>query len=122
MKTPRNPMRHCIFRIPAADLERARKTARTHGIPLAELIRLRLRDLPVPDRAGQRERFEALRVIGWEMQQIGNNINQAIAAIHRANLRNLPAQHALSRFNSLLESYLQSRDRLLSAIHEFLSQ
>ena len=115
-------MRHCIFRIPPADLERVRKAARNRGIPLAELIRLRLQDLPLPDRNRQSERFDDLRVIGWELQQIGNNINQVTAAIHRANLRNLPADRALARFNALMESYLQSRDRLLSLFEKYLSQ
>lgn len=116
---PLPPRTMYSFRIPAPELERARRVARAHGISLTELIRIRLRDLPVPDRAEQRQRFEAIHALTLELQYIGHNINQVTAAIHRANIRRQPFGSELGRFDSLLQAYLDSRERLRVLLEQY---
>ena len=120
MTTSTKPTRHCIFRMPHDELEKVRRTARAHGITLTELIRLRLRDLPLPDRTVEQERFTSIHALTREMQHIGHNINQVTAAIHRANKMNLPIGGEIQRFSVLLESYLTSRESLRSLLEKYL--
>jgi ribosomal 50S subunit-associated protein YjgA (DUF615 family) len=107
------------FRIPGPELERARRVARAHGLSLTELIRLRLRDLPVPDRTEQQRRFEAIHALTREMQYIGHNINQVTVAIHRANRRGQSFGAALERFEGLLQAYLDTRERLRILLEQY---
>jgi hypothetical protein len=120
MTTPAKPSRHCIFRIPTAELEKARSVARDHGITLTELIRQRLQELPLPDRKVEQSRFAAIHGLTREMQYIGHNINQVTAAIHRANKMNLPIGGEMQRFAVLIESYLASRETLRSLLEKYL--
>jgi hypothetical protein len=120
MTTPTKPTRHCIFRMPHDELEKVRRTARAHGITLTDLIRLRLRDLPLPDRVAEQERFQCIHALTQEMQHIGHNINQVTAAIHRANKMNLPIGGEMQRFSVLLESYLANRETLRSLLEKYL--
>ena len=120
MNTPVKPTKKYSFRIPLGELEQARSVARAHGITLTELIRLRLRNLSVPDRSGQQLRFESLYALTQELQYIGHNINQVTTAIHRANIRQHSIEPELCAFNQLLESYLASRERLRVLMEQYL--
>jgi len=120
VNTPVKPTKKYSFRIPLGELEQARSVARAHGITLTELIRLRLRNLSVPDRSGQQLRFESLHALTQELQYIGHNINQVTTAIHRANIRQHSIEPELCAFNQLLESYLASRERLRELMEQYL--
>ncbi len=120
MPTPSKPSRLFSFRIPQEELDRARRVAESHGVTLTELIRIRLRELPVPDRAGRQERFELVQALTREMQYIGHNINQATAALHRAVRRNRPMGAELGRFTTQMEAYMGSRERLRACLEKFL--
>jgi hypothetical protein len=108
------------FRISIRELEQAKRVARAHGITLTDLIHLRLRNLPIPDRIEQQERFTAIHTLTQELQYIGHNINQVTAAIHRANIRRHPIAPELRSFNTLLETYIASRERLKNLLEQYL--
>jgi hypothetical protein len=108
------------FRISLRELEQAKRVARAHGVTLTDLIHLRLRNLPIPDRTEQQERFTAIHTLTQELQYIGHNINQVTTAIHRANIRRNPIAPELQSFNQLLATYLSSRDQLKTLLEQYL--
>jgi hypothetical protein len=119
MKTP-SPKKMHSFRISVRELDQAKRVARAHGVTLTELIHLRLKNLPIPDRADQQTRLSSIHALTQELQYIGHNINQVTTAIHRANIRRHPIAPELSSFNTLLETYIASRDRLKTLLEQYL--
>jgi len=85
---------------------------------MTELIRYRLRNQDLPDRTFEQQAMEALEPITRELQQIGHNLNQATAALHRANLRMQPIGPELARFNQLLGAYLGTREALRTVLEK----
>ena len=121
--TPHTPTRkdgRFYVRMEKSEIERLRRVAQRRGLTMTELVRCRLRNQDPPDRAFQRAAWEALEPITRELQHIGHNLNQATAAVHRANLRMLPIGPELERFNRLLEAYLGTREALRVSLGKIL--
>ena len=120
--TPRRKDGRFYVRMETDELDRLRRIARSRGLSLTELLRYRLRDQTLPDRSLEREILASLDPIIRELQYIGHNINQATAALHRANLRRLPIGPELDRFNRLLDTYLSTRDTLRASLGQLLDR
>jgi hypothetical protein len=117
-QTPHRKDGRFYVRMEKTEIDRLRRIARSRGLTMAELIRYRLRNQDLPDRTFEQQAMEALEPITRELQQIGHNLNQATAALHRANLRMQPIGPELARFNQLLGAYLGTREALRTVLEK----
>ena len=85
-------------------------------LSITEFILLRCRDLPLRDKEGERKLYEAMMELTGEMNYIGNNINQAVAAIHKLKFTGGSGEECLTAFNRLFADYQRKRDCLATLL------
>lgn len=88
------------------------KTAAKAGITITELISARLQDMPIKDYQKEIKFSQVLNELTQQLGYIGNNINQAIIAIHTANSSNKEYSADVKEFNGLTRQYLEKRYEL----------
>ncbi len=116
MKTPTPRISQLHIRIEASELEKLRRLSKQRGVTMTEIIISRLRNLPIPDYAHQRELYEVLRSLTWEMNHIGNNINQVTVNLHIMRKNRQPPGTQQEAFNRLLASYLLKLEEVRASI------
>ncbi len=116
MKTPTPRISQLHIRIETSELDRLRRLSKQRGVTMTEIIISRLRNLPIPDYAQQRELYEALRALTWEMNHIGNNINQVTVNLHIMRKNRQPPGTEQEAFNRLLSSYLVKLEEVRASI------
>jgi hypothetical protein len=116
VKTPTPRISQLHIRIETSELDRLRRLSKQRGVTMTEIIISRLRNLPIPDYAQQRELYEALRALTWEMNHIGNNINQVTVNLHIMRKNRQPPGTEQEAFNRLLSSYLVKLEEVRASI------
>ncbi|HAO05684.1 MAG TPA: hypothetical protein DCQ50_01610 [Chryseobacterium sp.] len=118
-----NADQHLHIRISLEDKEYIRKIVAQHGLDsISEFILLAIKSVPIQDKSFQREFIDNIKSLTRELNHIGNNINQAVTAIHIMNLRHEFNADELKRFNALMETYLQRREELKPLFKKVLKQ
>ncbi len=116
MKTPTPRISQLHIRIEASELDKLRRLSKQRGVTMTEIIISRLRNLPIPDYAHQRELYEVLRALTWEMNHIGNNINQVTVNLHIMRKNRQPPGTEQEAFNRLMASYLLKLEEVRASI------
>lgn len=89
---------------------------------ISEFILLSIKKIPIANKKHKQEFIQAIRTLTQELNYIGNNINQAVTAIHIMNLRHEFDNSSLHRFNELLSSYVAKREELKPIFKKILEQ
>ena len=108
------------FRIKGKEKSVLQAEAKGKGISLTELLKARLYGQRVPDRVYDKAIFESIYKLTQEINSIGNNINQSTIAIHQIKNSQKIEAGDFKQFNSLLQQYLNSRDRLCDLLSKTL--
>src|SRR3954447_22964901 len=87
-------------------------------LSITEFILVRCRDLPLRDKEGERKLYEAMMELTGEMNYIGNNINQAVTAIHKLKFTGGSGEECLGTFNALFSQYISSRQKLANLLEK----
>ncbi len=118
-----NASQHLHIRISLHDKEYIRKIVKQQGLDsISEFILLAIKKIPIANKKHKQELITALRTLTQELNHIGNNINQAVTAIHIMNLKHEFHPDELKRFNSLMETYLEKREELKPLFKKILEQ
>lgn len=114
---------HLHIRICPEDKEYIRKMVEKNGLnSISEFILLSIKKIPIANEKYKQEFIQTIRTLTQELNHIGNNINQAVTAIHIMNLRHEFHPDDLKRFNALMETYLQKRQELKLLFKKILEQ
>src|SRR5690625_2331621 len=102
------------IRISEEEKLKAEQAARKLGLSLTDLIKVRLKNIPVKDYEQERELVNAIHTLFNQINRIGHNINQVTKNIHllKDDLK-LP-ENELHQFNLLLSEYNESRKHLFN--------
>lgn len=116
--------RNCniLFRVSAKEKEALTRMARVKSISVSDLIRSAVHRRPVTDMRYKRKLFNYLDIVSTELNRIGNNINQAVHAMHLANKTGGLYSGDIKRFNELFEAYLAKREELVKRLDRFYNQ
>lgn len=118
-----NASMHLHVRISPEDKEYIHKMVEKNGLDsISEFILLSIKKIPIENKKYNQEFIKAIRILTQELNHIGNNINQAVTAIHIMNLRHEFHPEELKRFNTLMETYLQKREELKPLFKKILEQ
>ncbi len=96
------------------------ETAASLHLSVTEFILLRCSDLPLRDKEGERKLYQAMMALTGEMNYIGNNINQAVTAIHKLKFTGGSGEEYLATFNRLFADYQSKRDSLATLLQNSL--
>jgi hypothetical protein len=116
----RNTRINC--RLSFEEKKRLSATAAQNGMDLSELIRLRLKDLPIANQKLKNDFFTVMLELTAEINKIGVNINQITAGYnkHLLCMEFESASGSIKEFNRLFKIYQASIDRLYFQIEELL--
>lgn len=116
--------RNCniLFRVSAKEKEALTRMAKAKSISVSDLIRSAVHRRPVTDMRYKRKLFNYLGIVSNELNRIGNNINQAVHAMHLANKTGGLCSGDIKRFNELFEAYLAKREELVKRLDRFYNQ
>ncbi len=90
-------------------------------LSITEFILLRCQDLPLRDKENERKLYEAMMALTGEMNYIGNNINQAVTAIHKLKFTSSDGEACVTAFNRLFADYQSKRDRLATLLQNSIN-
>lgn len=110
-------MKRVEIRITEAQKKQLKQAAADNGMTMTELILLRIKDLPVPDRHYQDTLFQKLGDAAREINAIGNNLNQAVVALHLIKNGHKIDAGDFERFLQLQETY----NALLSGLKDYFA-
>ena len=111
-----NKEEHIHIRCTSDEKKKIGDTAASLHLSITEFILLRCRDLPLRDKEGELKLYEAMMELTGEMNYIGNNINQAVTAIHKLKYTGGSGEECLGTFNKLFADYQSKRDRLATLL------
>ncbi len=121
-KTVVNKNRNILVRVSGKEKEALMRMAKSKGISLSDYIRSAVHRRPVVNLRNQRKLFYLLDWLATEINYVGNNINQAVHAIHLANLNYECATEYVKRFNELFEKYMDKREELVKRLDRFYNK
>jgi len=105
-----NKEEHIHIRRTSDEKKKIGATAASLHLSITELILLRCRDLPLRDKERERKLYAAMMELTGEMNHIGNNINQAVTAIHKLKFTGGSGEECLDTFNRLFADYQSKKD------------
>ena len=114
--------RNILVRVSDKEKEALAKMAKSKGMSLSDYIRSAVHRRPVVNLRSQRKLFYLLDRLATEINYVGNNINQAVHAIHLANLNHECATADVKRFNELFEKYMDKREELVKRLDTFYNK
>ena len=114
--------KNIIVRVSAKEKEALTRMAKSKGISLSDFVRQAIHRRPFVNLRQSRRLFNYLDIISTEINRIGNNINQAVHAIHLSNKTGSCSNSEVTRFNELFEKYLAKRDELVKGLDRFYNQ
>lgn len=101
------------FRCSEEEKCRFQSLAKSKGMDLSKLIRLRLAgDQPLKDYTLEKEFFQQLHLLTREMSYIGHNLNQVTSALHQINNAQKIEAGEFSQLINELKRYNELRDHL----------
>ena len=120
-KPRENAAERLYLRLTKKEKEKIKNLAWRSGISsIKELVFSSVFKIPVSDSRYKKEFISELQKLTYEMNQIGNNINQCIHAIHLMNLNGTIREDLLKELVIVLKEYQSRREALKSLFEKIL--
>ncbi len=108
-------------RVTKKEKEKIKKLAERSGISsIKELLLSSVYRIPVSDTRFKKKFVSELQKLIYEMNQIGNNINQCVHAIHLMNINGAISEELLHELVAVLKQYQARREALKSLFEKIL--
>lgn len=114
--------KNIIVRVSEKEKEALMRIAKSKGISTSDYIRQAVHKRPVVNLRHTRKLFGFMERLSAEVNRVGNNINQAVHAIHLSNKTGGCSAEDVKRFNELFEMYLSKREELVKGLDRFYNQ
>lgn len=111
--------KNIIVRVSQKEKDALSRMAKSKNISLSDSVRQAIHQRPVVNLRHTRKLFALLEMLSSEINRIGNNINQAVHALHLANKTGGISSGDVTRFNELFEAYLSKREELVKGLDRF---
>jgi hypothetical protein len=100
------------IRLSSHELERFKSLAKKRGLSLTELVQLRIRNKPLPDRNWEKDLQSVISEFVMAGNRVGDNIDQVKLNLHILRRRREEPHPAMEEFNRLYTTYQECIDKL----------
>lgn len=111
--------KNIIVRVSEKEKNALSRMAKSNGISLSDYIRKAVHNRPAVNLRHTRKLLASLDRFSSEINRVGNNINQAIHAIHLANVNRNCCDDEVKYFNGLFKKYVCLREELIKRLDNF---
>ena len=112
--------RTLVVRLGDSDKKMIRRLADEVGLTMTELVLAKCKGGAIRNKTEYNRYRASIHLLTREINAIGNNINQAVHAMHANNINGVPNDGELKKFNGLIEAYLHAHEELRGLLKKTL--